>query len=388
MKEVLNILFLCSWYPNPDDPVNGIFIKRHAQALALQHNVTLVFVKAVKIKEPIDIKNKEGRLTEILHFYPKIKHAVPGFSKFIKLKHFRGKYKIALDTLAEKTFDVIHINTIFPAAIPAIYALKKYPNAKLFITEHWSGYYPEDGNYKGLLMRYLTQKIVKRACEVFIVSKKLQEAMQQHGLFNNYACINNVVDVEIFKPCIKAQSNENSCLNILHVSSLVEKEKNISGIIAIAMALKKLGKNFSMTMVGGSLDNIAQYSSTIETNNLGDYVIFAGIKTPPEIAGYMQIADVFLLPSHYEGMPVVVLESLACGLPIIASNVGEIRTILNSDYGVILSENTTQHCVNELMNFNREKFWESEMMFDYINRHFSAEAVCKQITELYNIYLC
>jgi glycosyltransferase involved in cell wall biosynthesis len=56
---------------------------------------------------------------------------------------------------------------------------------------------------------------------------------------------------------------------------------------------------------------------------LGENVIFLGKMSQTEIAEIMKISDLFLLTSRFEGMPLVFLESLACGLPVVATNVGE-----------------------------------------------------------------
>ena len=60
-------------------------------------------------------------------------------------------------------------------------------------------------------------------------------------------------------------------------------------------------------------------------------VIFAGRKTPPEIARLMNAADVLALPSNNEGVPNVLLEAFASGLPVVASRVGGIPEVLDHD---------------------------------------------------------
>jgi glycosyltransferase involved in cell wall biosynthesis len=382
-----HILFLCSWYPNPDEKSNGIFIKRHAQALSLKHHVTVVFAKsASSIQEPILIKNEEENLEEYLYFYPKLNHNVPIISSAQKFRDLKQAYKQLLARLpADRTFDIIHVNTIFPAAIPAFLALKKYPSAKLFITEHWSGYYPEDGNYKGTIVTRFTKQLVAKAEAVLVISEKLKQAMLAHGLKNNYQLIHNTVDVTLFKPQT-IKSTPTGILHILHVSSLVEREKNISGIIAVAAELQKNKLAFHLTIAGENNTEIGTHQKLVSQHNLEEKITFTGFKTPIEVAELMNRTDVFLLFSHYEGEPVVVLEALACGLPVISTTVGEIPNMIQTGMGLVLETASVSSCSEALQKYRREDFKSKEDMNRYISAHYSPEAVCKKITELYTLY--
>lgn len=382
-NKKLNILFLCSWYPNPDERSNGIFIKRHAQALSLKHNVTVVFVKSIHtIHEPVSIKNEEENFEEHLYFYPKLSSGIPVLSaaqKFLKLK---AQYRKAIDRLSVTSFDIIHVNTIFPAAIPALYALKKYPSAKMVITEHWSGYYPEDGNYKGKPVTYYTRKLVAKANALLVISEKLKQAMLSHGLKGNYHKIHNVVDTNLFKPAA-TRKDATGALNILHVSSLVEREKNISGIIEIAKALKDRNFNFHLIIAGENKDEINAHQILAQKYNLQDKITFVGFKTPPEIADCMNNAGVFLLFSHYEGMPVVVLEALSCGLPVISTNVGEIKNIIKPEMGVVLNTASVKECADVLVSYKREQYMNQDQMNQHMAANYSPQAVCREITKIY-----
>ncbi len=381
-----HILFLCSWYPNPDEKSNGIFIRRHALALSLRHHVTVVFAKSVThVKEPVLIKNEEENFEEYLYFYPKLGHGLPGISqaqKFLKLKR---AYKKLIDSLPGGAFDTIHVNTIFPAAIPAMYALKKYPAAKLFITEHWSGYYPEDGNYRGTLLIRYTRQLVAKARAIFVISEKLERAMKTHNLKSSYHLIHNVVDTDLFKP-EGAETTQGKTLQILHVSSLTEREKNISGIIAVAAGLKRKKALFHLTLAGENPTESAAHKKLVTEHNLDPYITFTGHQSPEEIAHHMNRSDVFLLFSHFEGAPVVITEALACGLPVISTRVGQVKAMIPEGMGLILKNDDADACAEILSHYLRSDFCSKDSMHRHISGICSPEAVCKEISACYNLY--
>jgi len=61
----------------------------------------------------------------------------------------------------------------------------------------------------------------------------------------------------------------------------------------------------------------------------------------PDAASYIRYADLFMLPSNYEGLPMVIIESLASGVPVVASDVGGITELLNGVNGVALKNDAS-----------------------------------------------
>ena len=122
---------------------------------------------------------------------------------------------------------------------------------------------------------------------------------------------------------------------LLFVGNLIP----VKGLKFLFRALKQVGEKQSpikIIIIGGgdldiSLKKLA-HSLGIERN-----IIWAGRKPHAEIPFWMGAADFLVLPSLSEGYPMVVLESLACGTPVIASRVGGIPEILvSSDFGTLV----------------------------------------------------
>lgn len=124
--------------------------------------------------------------------------------------------------------------------------------------------------------------------------------------------ITNGTDAAYFKPA----NHENSRITILFVSRLIER-KGLQYILPHLKEIqKKCEQEIQLVIVGDgpyrtALEEIAKRFQ------VEDMVSFEGQKDKKEIRSYYQNADLFILPSEKEGMPNVVLEAMAAGLPII-----------------------------------------------------------------------
>ena len=82
-------------------------------------------------------------------------------------------------------------------------------NIPYVIIEHWSRYLPTVDTYKGVLRKFLTKLVVKKADALLVISENLRKAMKLHHLENkNSSTINNVVDTDIFKPLSSEQNTK------------------------------------------------------------------------------------------------------------------------------------------------------------------------------------
>ena len=110
------------------------------------------------------------------------------------------------------------------------------------------------------------------------------------------------------------------------------------------------------------------------------------MQKPDVVARYMQQSTALVLFSHFEGMPVVVLEALSCGLPVFASKVGQLPNIITSEFGVLVDVNNQNQLISALEKlFQSEYQFNSAAMRDYVIKHASFYAVGKQMNDFYNL---
>ena len=107
----------------------------------------------------------------------------------------------------------------------------------------------------------------------------------------------------------------------------------------------------------------------------------------PNAGRYNQLADIFMLPSNYEGLPVVIIEAMSYGKPVIASNVGGVAEIvLNDETGYVVENEATQFAEKIKYILENEAVYErlSKNALEYFCSNLTLEKMVSRYTEVYN----
>jgi len=366
----LHILFLNSWYPSRVLPVNGDFIQRHAETMALKHKITSIHIvtdEKISSNELFD-KSINGVRTLIYYLKPvnsDIKKHLLFFNKYMELIKLSGH------------FDLIHVNRIFPAGIVALY-LNHTKSIPYIITEHFTGYLKSRSGQLSKTEIFFTKRIVKKAQIVCPVSKNLKDNMTSLGFKGNYLSIPNIINTEIFKP----KEENHKRFTITHISNLVNDHKNISGILRTISKLQDHIPDLLFYLIG---DDPFQYEEDIKSLNIKPENITLIDQIPyKEVASYIQKSDLFLMFSNYENLPCVILEAFACGVPVISTDVGGISEYFPDNFGKLVPKGDEKIFFNEILNFYKEQNKpDKNKMFAYAEKHFSKTAVLSKYTQLY-----
>ena len=182
-------------------------------------------------------------------------------------------------------------------------------------------------------------KAIHSAARVFSVSESLKKLAVEHGADPaRIEVVGNGVDIERFKAVDRqtaraAMRIEPHAKVLISVGGLVPR-KGFHRVIEVLPELRIAHPDLKFLIVGGPSpegNNRPQLERQVDELGLKDCVIFLGPVKPDQLPGLLSAADVFVLATSNEGWANVFLEAMACGLPVVTTDVGGNREVINDD---------------------------------------------------------
>lgn len=376
----MKILMLSAWYPNRYDEMAGLFVRKHAQALSKFETVFVLYLHADSNCSSFEIiQQEQNGFTEVYVYYPFSKtKALTKISKACNFfRAFTKGYK-HLFTRNDKP-DSVQVNILTRNGVLAL-LLKITKRIPYIVVEHWSRYLPIVNSYKGIFRKIVTKIVVRNANAILPISDMLKKSMIQCGLQSpNYHVINNVVDDFFYE---NQEIVPRTKKRILHISCFFEKAKNVKGLLNSIDKLREIRNDFELVIIGTGIDfnEVRDYAKSLQ---IEDNVIFLGEKQPKEVYQLFYQSDFFVLFSNYENAPVVISESLACGKPIITTNVGFVQSIITEKNGKIIPTQDESALVQQ-MNWMLDHFQDyDENEIRKSAEQFKSSHVGKQLSEIH-----
>jgi glycosyltransferase involved in cell wall biosynthesis len=264
--------------------------------------------------------------------------ALKKWPELLQLEHFfclnkpeRFSFE-AVDKLVE-LIDKFHINTIHSHHIgPLLYAsLAKLrrPHIKHIHTIH-DAWYLSKFKY-----RVLTQ-LIRLFTPVIMVAdaKAVADVVYQHASVSSDHIIYNGIDTDYFTPI--AQQTARRALNLPLNKTLIgcaARVESGKGHRAMLRSLKNLPDNVEMVFAGSG-SQLSTYQAYAADLSVTERVHWLGCVE--QMPAFYSALDAFCLFSKREGLPLSILEAMSCNCPVVASDVGAIKEVLNEHFGAVI----------------------------------------------------
>ena len=243
------------------------------------------------------------------------------------------------------------------------------------------------------------REILERANCVIATSPQEQETLRSlvstSGQIEVIPCgtdINNfrLTSKANARATLKLGSHENV---VLYVGRFDERKGIETLVRAIALLKEQNLRNLKLVIVGGSSANMPdgeernRIEKIVDELGLRESTLFAGRIGHDTLPLYYTAADVCVIPSHYEPFGLVAIEAMACGVPVIASNVGGLKfTIIPEETGLLVEPKDVEAFASGIHRILFDELWVRKMRkqaLANVNERFSWTGVTIQLSELY-----
>lgn len=382
----IHVLLVPSWYPTATNAVAGVFVKH--QAIALKKagaKVGIIYSHFRSLRE-----FNFSALTD--------NHFQISFSEEDDIPTLRfcgwNIPRLRLEPILwkcqnERLFrryirhfgkpDLIHAHSVLWGGVAAM-GIAQHWDIPYIVTEHASSF------ARGLIQSWqepIIRRVIKNANYVLSVSKGLADLLIPYADGKKIEVVPNVVDTDFFKlPTIQRKA---SPFRLLTVAMLTPK-KGIDVLLkAFARAFKRTDE--VILEIGGDGEQRTELQSLARSLNIENQVKFLGLLSREQVREAMWRANVFVLPSYFETFGVVLVEAMATGLFVIATNCGGPEEFIKPDNGSLLEPGDVGELSKALKNVYDRRFElgkKEKEIRKYIVDNYSNRVIAEKLLKYYS----
>ncbi len=256
--------------------------------------------------------------------------------------------------------DVVHFQGTHPLyCLGALHTQRNFPT---LITVHGimsveMDLHMEKSGFLRFFSKFIERRALSKIKNIIVVAPQVEELIKEMTNSKTYMIPNgvDVKHIKEIKPLKLKTSN-----NLIFVGNLV-RIKGLDMLIEAFSIIKNQLSNSKLLIVGNGNDE--EYLKNLVSDlNLKDNIEFLGFMSGDQKFSYIKSADILVLPSLWESLPIVVLEGMACGKPVVATNVGGIPFLIKDGVnGLLVKPGNIEELAQKLLILLKNKSLQKEM---------------------------
>ena len=344
----MKILAISHLFPHLKEKRYGIFVARQLSEmcrLAEEITVTVIvprvwcpgFLRRFERWKDYDHKRSLCQFEGLESIsVPYIRPPGNWYNRWSGLVVFRAMRKKALELHKKKKFDVIYATDFFPDGDAAV-RLARYINVPAACLAIGA-----DANITAHTSRIMYRHFVRTAQALDgtlacgqSVADEIDGAAGKRSL-----CVYGVIDLEEFSPASdKVSLRKELGLPLGKIVALyagyLHKRKGIYEMLEAFCRIHKVEPNVLLCVCGSGVEEM-RFTELVRERNMEHVIRIVGEVHPDQMNKWMKASDLFVLATHTEGMPNVVMEAMACGLPVVTTAAGGLPEAVGDCEGAIL----------------------------------------------------
>ena len=323
MHPPLHILSISSLYPTPAQPGFGVFVENRLSLFQKKFSdVTLRVISPRPLLDRAPQYEIRKNLTVLRPHYVRI----PGTSQYTSdIFIYKLLIKIIKDYIEQYGVpDIMDGHFLYPDGAAAA-RLGRHYHIPSVLTARGSDvtYWPNLPRPR----RKILQAVADSAA-VITVSEALRRDLIALGADpHRIITLRNGVDTDVFRPGTEPRRPEHTLLSVGH---LIPRKGH-------DLAIAALPEGVTLHIIGEGPE-----LRRLQDLAVGKPVYFHGAVPPEHMPARFAAADALILASSHEGMANVLLESMACGTPVIACDVGGAAEIITPEAGILVAQRTPE----------------------------------------------
>jgi glycosyltransferase involved in cell wall biosynthesis len=270
--------------------------------------------------------------------------------------------------------DVVHVHSTFAGAVVRpLMALLRLRPCVIFCPHGWAFFRDMTPAKRQLVERF--ERIWSAWCrKIICVSRHERAAAMQLGITSEkLVVVHNGLPRRRPEPMPGNIAWPPGARRLLFVGRF-DRQKGVDILFA---ALNRLGSSAFACIVGDSLHTSLQ--------DLPSNARYIGWLNPSGLEAYYRSAELIVMPSRWEGLPLVALEAMRAGLPIVASNVGGLPEIVeDGETGLLIPPNDVDALVNAIRNLTSEQLDDmGANAAERFDRRWTTETAHQSVSEVY-----